>query len=58
MRFGSPEIGQPNKYLRWSIGCPFCKAKSETILSNDEFRVSNQRLESIIRADNNSAIDI
>jgi hypothetical protein len=33
----------------------FCTAKSETILANDEIRNSNQRLESIIRADNNSA---
>ena len=35
----------------------FCTAKSETILANDEIRGSNQRLESIIRADNNSAAE-
>jgi hypothetical protein len=54
-----PEIEQPNKYLRViDKFAVFCTAKSETILANDEIRGSNQRLESIIRAGNNSAADI
>ena len=58
MRFGSLQVEQPNQDVRlFDQFAPFRKPKGETILPNDEFRSSDQRLESIIRANNIGSAD-
>ncbi len=58
MRFGFFQVEQPHKYVRaFDKLALFCKPKGEAILPDDQFRGSDQRLESIIRADNSSSAD-
>jgi len=58
MRFGSLQVEQPNQYVRvFDQFALFCKPEGKTILPNDKLRGSDQRLESIIRANSNSTAD-